>query len=848
MTTAAPKVFHAEPYAYDAVEILMAELGVSEPIAITLVRRGLGDPATAREFLAADERHDPSSFAGMEAVCARISRAITDDTAITVHGDFDVDGVCATAILVGALRELGARCDWFIPDRAADGYGLRLATVERLAERGTGLLITVDCGIGSVAEVRAAQAAGMEVIVTDHHSPGDELPPCDILHPVVSNYPCQELSGTGVAFKLACALREAAGADTDPEADLDLVALATVADLVALRGENRSLVRQGLRVARRAQRPGLRALMEVSRTTPSRLDETDMAFRLAPRINAAGRLYRADAGVELMLTADSERAREVAAELDSANYERRATEREVQGEAMTAWRALADHRDDIGLVVAGDGWHPGVIGIVASRLVEELDRPAIVISIDAEGRGRGSGRSVKGFDLLGALRACAEHLDRYGGHRAAAGLEIAADKIEPFREAFAAEAQRQLGGSDRVASRRVDAMVGCDQLGLALAEELDQLRPFGQGNPGVSFLVPGAQLDDVRPMGAEGRHVRFQLRTGGSGARGVGFGTGPKLAATPDERIDVAVRLEVNEFNGAVEPRVVLGDLYRGESVTAPCAGSCAEVAAPWWNRWETELAAPPEGPGSAAIEGAVRAEVARHGRSAVAALAELASSGAGVLCLAADAHRRRALVEEVVPAVRYGAGTAVVLSEACVDGCLPAELPRLVLADWGTLDHHPELVKAFAHVLAVDPAPSQQLHRRALAADTAGGGWMHLAWGPGEVAFAGQAHDASWAVRDHAATVFRGLRAAGGHADTQALASLLPGPAGRPPVPEQSARSIRVLDELGLCAVEGLPGDRSLRVVSSEATQLDRSEAFRAYERRRDEGTRWLSTQTPRR
>ena len=277
----------------------MEGLALAEPVAVTLVRRGYRTVEEARAFLEAAETHDPFEFDSMGEVTERIRSAIAQGRTITVHGDYDCDGVCSTAILVRALRELGASCDWYIPDRLGDGYGLTVGGVETLASRGTGLLLTVDCGITCADEVAAARAAGMEVIVTDHHEPGDRLPDCPLLHPRLSNYPCGELCATGVAYKLSAALL---GAERAAD-DLDLVALATVADLVPLRGENRALVRAGLRAARQARRPGLRALCAAAGVRPERLDEGDLAFRLGPRINAAGRLYRADAGVELMLTA-----------------------------------------------------------------------------------------------------------------------------------------------------------------------------------------------------------------------------------------------------------------------------------------------------------------------------------------------------------------------------------------------------------------------------------------------------------------------------------------------------------------------------------------------------------------
>src|ERR1700759_877103 len=282
------KAFAAYPYDFAEARAVAEALGVSQPVAVTLVRRGYRTPEQARAFLAADETHPPEAVQGMDDVVDLVRIAIESGERITVHGDFDVDGVSATALLVGTLRELGADGDWLIPDRIADGYGLSKENVEKLAQRGTGLLITVDCGITAVEQVALAQELGMEVVVTDHHQRDEKLPACLILHPEVSGYPFEALCGTAVAWKLACALREGVA-----EKDLDLVALATVADVVPLIGENRSLVKRGLAEMRRTRRVGLRALMEASKCEPTRLDEGDLAFRLAPRINAAGRPSRA---------------------------------------------------------------------------------------------------------------------------------------------------------------------------------------------------------------------------------------------------------------------------------------------------------------------------------------------------------------------------------------------------------------------------------------------------------------------------------------------------------------------------------------------------------------------------
>ena len=434
-STEVARTFQADPYDYGEVRRLASELALAEPVAITLVRRGYRTVDAARRFLEARESHDPTEFTGIEEVCEHILSAAHRGERITIHGDYDVDGVSSTAILVSTLRSLGAECDWLIPDRLADGYGLTMASVEKLRQRGSGLVITVDCGIGSVDEVAAARAAGIEVVVTDHHLPGEQLPDCPIVHPIVSDYPFEGLCAAGVAHKLAIALCDSAGQGAVETAggrrhpcdrNLDLVALATVADMVPLVGENRRLVREGLRVLRDSPRVGLRALMAAAAVDPETVDAGALGFRLAPRINAAGRLYRADAGVELMLTEDADRAAQIAEELDRANGERRWTERKVVEEAERARSALpASLADAPALVLAGEGWHPGVVGIAASRMVERHNRPTILLSVDGD-RAKGSARSIPGFDLVAALGACDRHLVRYGGHRAAAGLELEA--------------------------------------------------------------------------------------------------------------------------------------------------------------------------------------------------------------------------------------------------------------------------------------------------------------------------------------------------------------------------------------------------------------------------------------
>jgi single-stranded-DNA-specific exonuclease len=546
---------------------LRAELGVSDALAQVLVRRGMAAPGSAAAFLAAAEEHPPGAFADIDRAVGTILGHIAGRTLITVHGDYDVDGVCSTAILIRVLRALGAEVDHYLPDRDADGYGLGAATVARLHARGTHLLVTADCAITAVEEVSEAIALGMDVVVTDHHAPRSDglLPPAPIVHPAVCAYPCPDLCATAVAHKLAAAVTEAAGARGVVDAarltvarrvvaeDADLVALATVADVVPLVGENRMLVRRGLRALARTSKPGLRALMAVAGVPAARVNERALAFALAPRLNAAGRLYRADAPLELILTEQPGRAEEIARELDRANSERRQVELGIRYEAEAQMDALGDRA---AYVLSGDGWHPGVIGIVASRLVERCGRPVVMVALDGS-RGRGSGRSIDGYDLLGGLRACSPHLGRFGGHRAAAGLELERESLPAFSAALAEQAARELAALDLTPVERVDAVVPGTALGMELAEELARMAPFGRGNPGISLMVAGASFATPRAMG-EGRHVRFDVLSDGARARAVSFGAGARLPVPENERVHATFTLEVNEWNGVSEPRLIL--------------------------------------------------------------------------------------------------------------------------------------------------------------------------------------------------------------------------------------------------------------------------------------------------
>src|SRR5436309_6973457 len=402
---------------------LAEALGVSELTAGVLVRRGLTDPEAARAFLEGERPpHDPFLLGDMRVACERIRAAVAERRRICVHGDYDVDGISATALAVLLLRELGADVDWHLPSRFEEGYGVSRQTLGRLADEGCGLVLTVDCGITAVDEVAEATARGLEVIVTDHHRPADRLPDCPIVATRPSDYPFPELCGTGVVYKLGQALF---GVDSEiPKRHLDLVALATIADVVPLLDENRSLAIAGLRALARTQKPGLQALMRVAGVDPAAVDAGAVGFRLAPRINAAGRLGHPRAALELLLTEDRDQAHLLASELERLNRDRQLVEERIRREAIQqieSWPEPLKRRR--GYVVAGADWHEGVIGIVASRLVERYNRPVVLIA-GTEGDWKGSGRSIPAFDLHAGLAACAGQLERFGGHRAAAGLSI----------------------------------------------------------------------------------------------------------------------------------------------------------------------------------------------------------------------------------------------------------------------------------------------------------------------------------------------------------------------------------------------------------------------------------------
>ena len=547
---------------------LAAALSLHPLAARVLAGRGLGDPAAASAFLSAPlaALPDPFSMKGMEAAVERVVRAVEGGERIACYGDYDVDGVTSTVLLAGFLRAAGADVVTYVPHRLVEGYGLNADAVAKLAARGVRLLVTLDCGITSVEEVRAAAGLGVHTVVVDHHTVPVELPAAAaILNPHQGGcaYPAKDLAAVGVTFALAMALRRrfrergrfgAQRPEPNLKEALDLVALGTVADVVPLVDANRILVRWGLEQLARTRRVGLRALKRVAGVAEGApVTAGQVGFRIAPRINAAGRLDDAGRGVRLLLTDDEAEARALADELDRENQARQEIERRILEEAIEdgAGRVAAGAR---GLVLARDGWHPGVVGIVASRVAERFHRPAVLIGMEAEA-GKGSGRSVEGFHLYDALAACSALLARFGGHRHAAGLALARSSLDAFRAAFEAVAMARIAPEDLVPRCRIDGWVTESDVTERAADDLARLGPFGAGHPEPVFALRGAAAR-ARTVGAAGAHLKLALGR----LDAIGFGMGERLGACGGA-IEAAFTVGFDEWDGARRLQLRLKDL-----------------------------------------------------------------------------------------------------------------------------------------------------------------------------------------------------------------------------------------------------------------------------------------------
>jgi len=554
-----------------AVNALAEALHLPQAICRLLVQRGFADIDGAKRYLrpGLDQLHDPLLFTGMDVAVARLVRAIRNGERILVHGDYDVDGICSTALLLRALRLWGANAVPFIPRRIEDGYDLTMAGVHAAVQEHASIIVTCDCGTTATEPVRAAREAGVDVIITDHHLPSrdDALPEAlailNARRPGCA-YPDKDLAAVGVAYKLALALARALGVSNVPVHEmLDLVALATVADVAPLRGENRILVRHGLKRMEHSRNVGLRALIHAAGLEGKPLTAGRVGFIIAPRLNAVGRLDHALRGVELLMTDSEDEANAIARVLEETNRRRQQLDRDTLAEARDMVAAL-DLHETYGIVLAREGWHAGVIGIVASRLVEEFCRPVVLVAVH-EGQGKGSGRSIGGFDLHAGLTECRHLFTRYGGHKAAAGVSLPAERVAEFAVAFNAVARTRLTQSDFVRRVHVDLAVPLPEASEDLERLLRHFEPYGAGNPQPVFVARGVRLaSPPRVIGKQRDHLKLRLADDDAQMDALGWGMADRARDLADSMtVDVAYRLERDDWNGRQQLQLKLADLRR---------------------------------------------------------------------------------------------------------------------------------------------------------------------------------------------------------------------------------------------------------------------------------------------
>ena len=563
---------------------LARELNTSVVTAQVLMNRGLVLPQACRSFLNPQLRDlaDPMLIPGLPKAAERVAKAIKDKQKIVIYGDYDVDGITATSILWHAIKLLGGDVHYYIPHRVDEGYGLNSEAIVSLCEQGAGLIITVDCGVTAVEPVDAANQRGVDVIISDHHEWRDQLPKAfAIVHPRLpcegEPYPNPHLCGAGVAFKLAWGIGMQMGSGGRvPEAmkwflvdATALAALGTIADVVPLVGENRVLARFGLGGLKQTKLQGIKALIAGAQLDGQNIDSYHVGFLLAPRLNACGRMGHAKLAVEMLTDASEARAIEIATYLETQNRQRQSVERGIVEEAMELANELGDtSADSRAIVVAKKGWHQGVIGIVASRLVDKFNKPTVIITLDEDGTGHGSARSIQGFHLAKAFNACGEHLQRHGGHEMAAGLAMAPGKFEDFRAAFRAHAQSSIQTEQLVPSINVDCVTTLDQVSEALVSEMDRLGPFGNGNPRPLLACRDLTLTAApRRVGKNGDHLQLFLRQGDHYMKAIAFNAASmidKLEA--GKPISLAVQPQLNEYNGRISVELEVKDIQVSSS------------------------------------------------------------------------------------------------------------------------------------------------------------------------------------------------------------------------------------------------------------------------------------------
>ncbi|REK75959.1 single-stranded-DNA-specific exonuclease RecJ [Paenibacillus paeoniae] len=553
-----------------AAEKLSKGLSLPPLVARLLVQRGYRDEESARTFLYGDESglHDPYLLSGMKEAVERIRLAGVRQEKIRIYGDYDADGVSSTSLLVHVFRSMGLNFDYYIPHRALEGYGLNEKAIALAASEGVTLIVTVDTGISAYDEIEYAKTHGIDVVITDHHEPPDRLPQASaVVNPKQGHcsYPFKGLAGVGVAFKLATALME-----RPPLEWADIVSLGTIADLMPLVDENRILVRYGLQRMRKEPGMGFRALAEATGIELPTIVSTGIAFGMAPRINAAGRLDHAKRAVELLTTPEYDEAILIAIQLDTLNKERQRIVETIVKEAEEQWLTKRLASEDQGIdppsviVLSGEGWNVGVIGIVASKLLERHYRPVIILGIDAEtGKCKGSARSIEGFDLHAALTECEALMDHYGGHQAAAGMTLHRDHLESLEQRMSQLAKQWLTGEDWIPKTHVDIECGLEDATLDTITQLSLLEPFGIGNRSPRILFQSIQLADRRAIGKESKHLKLSLGGGRKLLDAIGFGMGEMASSMPaGSRLDIVGELSINEWNNQRKPQLQLHDLH----------------------------------------------------------------------------------------------------------------------------------------------------------------------------------------------------------------------------------------------------------------------------------------------
>ncbi|MGG3450893.1 single-stranded-DNA-specific exonuclease RecJ [Domibacillus aminovorans] len=544
-------------------EKFAAEIEMSPLAASLLLSRGIDNVSAARAFLFEEgvSFHDPYLLKDMDKAIDRIKQAKEQNEPVLVFGDYDADGVSSTAVLMTALRDYGIRAEYYIPNRFTEGYGPNEQAFRNAKESGFGLIMTVDTGISAIHEAQVAKEIGIDLIITDHHEPGPKLPEAlAIIHPKHpdGSYPFGYLAGVGVAFKVAHALYEYV-----PEQLLDLAAIGTIADLVPLNGENRLLAKKGLAALRQSERPGIVAMCKQMGTEQSSINEETVGFMIGPRINAAGRLDDAGPAADLMMTEDMEEALMLAEEIDAMNKERQSIVNEMAKEAIDIVNRDFPPDQFPVIIVGKEGWNPGVVGIVASRLTDTFYRPAIVLGFDREkGIAKGSARSIKGFDLFQSLSTCRDILPHFGGHPMAAGMTLSIDDVDELRSRMVKIANETLAEEDFIPIVNVDAEADIVDVSVQSIEELRKLAPFGMNNPKPLFFIKDAKLATMKKIGANQTHLKVALEREGQTIDGVGFGMGEyadQIAKTSD--VSVIGELSINEWNNMRRPQLMLRDM-----------------------------------------------------------------------------------------------------------------------------------------------------------------------------------------------------------------------------------------------------------------------------------------------